>query len=483
MDQTVASFKQADPHYTNYIYPKSFVPDLKEKGLGDNVAGENEMSVLYETGGLFANCDTEAPVMNTLIQPQYTMANLIQVTPTNNDKVKYSFLTSVTDADDTYPDAPCDPSPVVGDIDGAAWVEFYPGRISYRTKTGELDYLIRRAHSGIRENLYFVGSIRGVSAIPTAEQLRDPDLVKRGAVRRQMMFLMRQMQKDLSNLFWSGDPSNNAVNTAGGGRKEFWGLNHLIADDYGSKSFVTGTNKANLNSYVLDFADNVIGGGTSILAYMQEAEDQIFQRATYMGLLPYKLVVAMHPITWAEIVKYLPCELLSDRCVQPNSPVQSDAGITVMVNGDNGLGISALRQQLANSRQLNLNGRMYDVILDHYIPMSKHNTNPEYTSSIYFVPLNVAGEVAIEWTHRDYRSFESELSLIPGAVDAGLRGWTDGGRYHLIVERAMRCFEVDCKIEPGLIFRAPHLAARIDNVVATPMTAKPYPYPGVVAAP
>jgi hypothetical protein len=481
MDQTVQAFKQADPHYANYVYPRSYIPEMKEKGLGDNVAGENEMSVLYETGGLFANCDTEAPVMNTLIQPQFTMANLIPVTPTNNDKVKYSFLTDVTEADDTYPDAPCDASPVVGDINGAAWVEFYPGRISYRTKTGELDYLIRRAHSGIREDLYFIGSIRGVSAIPTANQLRDPDLVKRGAVRRSMMFLMRAMQRDLSNLFWSGDPTNVSTNTTNGGRKEFWGLNALIADDYGTKTFVTGTNKTKLNSFLLDFEDNTIGGGTSILSYMQEAEDQIFQRASYMGLLPYKMVIAMHPIVWSEVVKYLPCEMLTDTCVSPTAPIQSDAGVMVTVNGDNGLGMQALRQQLAQGRQLTLNGRVYDVVLDHYIPISKDATDPEYTSSIYFIPLTVAGETVLEWTHRDYRSFETELTLIPGAVDAGLRGWTDGGRYHLIVERAMRCFEVDTKIEPGLVFRAPHLAARIDNVIARPMTAKPYPYPGVTA--
>lgn len=449
----------------------------KSEGLGSHVTPASLVHLPYATGGIFADCALEAPVMNLLIQPLYSLANLIPVTPDNNDKIKYGYLSAISAASGDYPAAPCDPSPVVGDID-ANYAEYSPGRVSYRTKTMELDQLIRRAHAGIREDLYLVGNVRGVSAVPTAQQMRDEDFVKRGAVRRQLAILMRQFQIDLVHQLWSGDPSDNAVNTAGGGRKEFWGLNALIANDYASKSFVTGTagTKGLLNSYVLDFEDANIGGNTGIFGYLQDLEDVVYQRAAMMGLLPTEWVWVMHPITWSELVKWLPCEMLTDSCyVGANG-----AGVSVNVSGDNGMGIQALRQQLMNSMSLTLNGRTHRVILDSGVPVVQGDDGgspaapiAEYTSSIYFVPLNVAGETVLEWRHRDYRSFEQILQEIPSGADVGLRGWTDSGRFHLIVERRMRCFEIDAKIEPGLVFRAPHLAGRIDNVVAAPAGFRP----------
>jgi hypothetical protein len=456
----------------------------KSEGLGSGVNPASMVHLPYATGGIFADCALEASVLNLLIQPIYSMANLIPVVPDNNDKIKYGFLSSISNATGDYPSAPCDPSPTVGDIN-AAYAEFYPGRVSYKTKTMELDQLIRRAHAGVREDLYLVGSVRGVSAAPTMQQLSDPQFISRAAVRRQMQLVMRQMQMDLIHQFWSGNPTDNAVNTAGGGRKEFWGLNNLIANDYGSKSFITGTNKTLLNSVVLDFQEGsqtgVIGGGDSIFAYLQEAEDVTYQRAAMMGLLPTEWNWVMHPITWSELVKWLPCEMLTDSCgypAQANSLV--GAGISLNVAADNGMGIQALRQQLMNSMSLTLNGRTHRVILDSGVPVVQGDDGEvtptliaEYAASIYLVPVNVAGESVLEWRHRDYRSFEEVLSAIPSSADVGLRGWTDGGRFHSIVERRMRCFEIDTKAEFGLVFRAPHLAARIDNVVAAPKGFRP----------
>lgn len=454
------------------------------KALGDNVTPASLVSLPYATGGIFADCSLEMAIMNLLIQPIYSMANLVPVMPDNNDKIKFGYLSAISNASGNYPTAPCDPSPVVGDID-AAYAEFSPGRMSYRTKTMELDQLIRRAHAGIREDLYLVGKVRGVSAIPTMEQLADRDFVKRAAVRRQLQLVMRQMQLDFIHQFWSGDPTDNAVNTSGGGRKEFWGLNNLIANDYGSKAFITGNNKTLLNSYVLDFQENaqngVVGGGYGIYEYLQQMEDYVYQKAAMTGLLPTEWSWVMHPILWSELVKWLPCEMLTDSCGVPavgNS--LAGAGVNVNVSGDNGMGIQALRQQLNQSMSLTVNGRTHNVILDSGIPVTQGDDGgspatpiAEYTSSIYFVPTNVAGETVLEWRHRDYTSFEQVLSPIPSSADVGLRGWTDGGRFHAIVERAMRCFEIDVKTEFGLVFRAPHLAARLDNVVAVPKGLKP----------
>jgi hypothetical protein len=474
-EQTVKLFTQANPNNVGVQIVSSdqlnrFAKEkgLKTKdGLGEPLSHVNEVALLYNTGGLFADCSLEASVLNTTLNPIYSLANIIPVRPFNVEKIRYAFLTSIGDPDDTYPDEPCDPAPVVGDIDGA-FAEFYPGRISYRTKTMELDALISKAHRGIAEDLYLVGSVRGVSAFPTQEQLADRDFISRAAVRRQMQLVGRAFQRDLLNQLWVGDPTNVAVNTAGGGRKEFWGLNSLIDDNYDvalEKPFVTGTNTASLNSDVKTF-NNVIGGEESLYNYMQVLEDTLFQRASMNGLLPVEWVWVMHPTIWSELVKHLPCEMLTDSCGYSN--------VSFTISADNGMGIQAIRQQMQNSMQISVNGRTNPVILDHSLPITTDNAgSPTYTSSIFLIPLRVAGEEVLFWTHRDYSLFDQVLSPIPGSADVGLRGWTDGGKYHFIVERSRRCFEVEGKTEIGLVFRAPWLAGRIDGVQANRLQPAP----------
>lgn len=471
-EQTVKLFTQANPngHGIQIVSANQLGnanKELKTKdGLGEVVDHSNNTALLYNTGGLFADCCLEAPVLNTTLNPIYSLANIIPVRPMNLEKVRYAFLTSISEPGTEYPDYPCDPPPQVGDIDGA-YAEFYPGRISYRTKTMELDALISKACRGISEDLYLVGSVRGVSAFPTQEQLSDRNFISRAAVRRQIQLIGRAMQRNLLNQLWTGDPTNATVNTEHGGWKMFWGLNHLIADDYHTdKDFVEGTNLESLNSDVKDFEYNSIGGATSLYNYMQALEDTIFQRAAQNGLLPVNWVWVMHPIIWSELVKHLPCEMLTDSCGYSN--------VTFTISADNGMGIQAIRQQMQNSMQISVNGRTAPVILDHSVPITKDGqTPPSYTSSIYYIPLTVAGQEVLYWTHRDYSAFDEVLSPIPGSADVGLRGWTDGGRFHFIVERSRRCFEVEAKAEFGLVFTAPWLAGRIDNVVANPLQEKP----------
>jgi len=471
--QTVDLFASTNKHgfgIESYV-SKELNGLYKKDGLGEPIAHTNQAELMYNTGGLFADCTLEASVLNLTLNPIYSMANLVPVVPSTLERVRYGFLTQIDDPDNNYPDEPCDRSPIVGDVSGACFAEYEHGRISYTTRSMELDALIKRAHKGILEDLYLVGNVRGVSAVPNQQMLSDRDFISRAAVRRQMALVGRAFQRDLINQFWVGDPTNGVVNTAGGGRREFWGLNQLIADDYGTpaKPFVTGTNCELLNSDVKT-AGFCIGSGQSIYALMQELEDTLYNRAAYSGLLPVRWSWVLHPIIWSELVKHLPCEILTDSCVNTGPGGE----ISVGVNGNNGMGIQALRQQMMSSMSIMVNGRSYPVILDHGVPITQDgNTPPQYNSTIYLVPWTVAGERVLEFRHMDYTLFDNQLSPLPDTADVGLRGWTDGGRYHWIVERSRRCFEIDGKIELGLVFRAPFLAGRIDEVGACPLQAKP----------
>ena len=442
----------------------------------DAVETSNEAQLFYASGGLFADCTLERPVLNATLNPTQGLANMIPVQPTTDEQVKFGFLTDIADGEAGPQDTPCEPAPETGNV-SACFASFGIGRLEYQTRTMEIDALIRKAHRGIQEDLYFVGDIRGVSALqPARELVGNNDLITQGAVRRQIMLWGRRTQKTLRSWFWSGNPTAGAQNGAGGGWKSFWGLNSLIANDYDSKAFVTGTNCAALNSVVTDISletgDGQIGID-SVYAYMQEVESSIYMRAQLMGLLPTTWVWVMHPITWSELVKYLPCDMISDSCSVPS-------GTTKTVNlNDGGTGIFnlAMRQQLMNTMSIDVNGRNHTVVLDDTVPVTQGTIGtspvyPTYRASIYFVPLNVAGEDVLYWRHMDYSLFDEALSPIPGNL-TDMRGWSDGARFHWIIERLARCFVIRGKVEPALVFRAPHLAGRIDGTLAVPKLVKP----------
>jgi len=437
------------------------------------IAPQQTAQNFYGTGGLFADCALDRPVLNAMLSPTNTIANDIPVIPTRDSLVKYGFITDIADAGAGPMDYPCDDPPQVGDV-SACFASFGIGRLEYSTETLEVDELIMRAHQGIREDLYFVGDIRGVSAIPSDREL-DRGAILGGAVNRQMQLWGRSTQKTLNYWFWNGDPTAGPQNGAHGGWKSFWGLNSLIADDYDDKDFVTGTNCAALNSDVKDFS-TAEGGGVvgvdGIYEWMQELEDTIYQRASYMNVLPARWKWVMHPILWGQIVKHLPCEMLSDTCSTPNNP---NASVVLNVNdGGGGFANMTLREQMKSSMTIDVNGRTYEVKLDDFAPITKTVGQNEYTGTIFFVPYTVGGEDVLYWRNVDYTLFDQALSPLPGN-QTDMLGWTDGGRYHFVIQHNGRCFIVRGKVQPALVFRAPHLAGRIDGVKVRTLQTKPLP--------
>lgn len=441
-------------------------PGIQKDAYGTGVAQANAAQLFYVDGGLFADASLDATVINATIQPTVALANMIPVVLDNREIIKWSYITGVDDGGNTLPDEPCDFGPEPGNVTAAyAYVE--PGRYSVSTKTIEIDQVIRKAHRGVHEDLYLIGKVRGVSAMPTPEQLSDRAFVQRAAVRRQMMLAGRKLQRTLLTAFWQGDPADVAQNTAGGGRKAFLGLDIQISTDYGTLAHVTGTNKTALNSVVFDWSEECVSATSATLGTIYEAlkmmEYTLWSRANHMGLLPLTMNIVMRPELWYDLLQILPCQALQGGC----SSVQVTAN--VVVNSD--AVVEIFRDRMATNMEITLNGRTYPVVLDDFITGSYVNgVAGEFTttSTIYFVPMAAAGETTLYWSLMDYRLIDQQLAPIPGAVRSLMAGWTDGGRFHHSVGLGGngRCFKIDTKVEPALILKAPQLAGKIIGVNA-----------------
>lgn len=441
----------------------SRTPGVQKDAYGTGVAQANQAQLFYVTNGLFADATLDATVINATIQPTVALANMLPVVLDNREVIKWSYITGVDEGADTLPDEPCDFGPSPGGVTAAyAFVE--PGRYSVSTSTIEIDQIIRKANRGVHEDLYLLGTVRGVSAMPTPEQLSDRAFVQRAAVRRQMMLAGRKLQRTLLKAFWQGDPSDAAQNTVGGGRKAFLGLDIQISADYGTLSHVSGTNKTALNSVVYDWDEECVNTTNATLGNIYEAlksmEYTLWSRANHMGLLPVTMSIVMRPELWYDLLQVLPCQALQGGC--SDVQVTAEANTTV---------VEIFRQNMASRMELTLNGRTYPIVLDDFITGSYVNgTAGEFTttSTIYFVPMVAAGETMLYWSLMDYRLIDQQLAPVPGAARSMMAGWTDSGRFHHSVGLGGngRCFKIDTKIEPALVLKAPQLAGKIIGVNA-----------------
>ena len=450
------------------------VPGLTtEKAVG-NVNGAQ---LLYVNGGLFADACLERPVMNLTLNPMRALANRIPVIRRNTQKSVYAYLTDIAEPTGALPVAPCDDAQQVGGL-SACYIECTKGRISMRSQTLEMDAIIEKLCRGVQDDLYFVGDVRGVSGPVPNGTLENNSIVAQGATRRQIQLIGRAMQREVMKQFWSGDPTNVALNTASGGAKQFYGLSFLVANDYGTvaKPFVTGTSCDRLNSDIKDFENACLGAAASngfgIFGHMQELEDTLWNKAALHGYANVEWVWVMHPIFWGQLIKFLPCEMLSDGCGAPTlgGAAPANVGQTQVVIND--MGAIALRQEMQASMRIQINGRSYQVILDDAMPIVTNAGPPvDYTGDIYFLPMNVEGQPVLFWEAKDYRALTQELAVIPGGL-AGLHGWIDGGIKMLTVEHKNWYIEIESKIELCLYLLAPHLAGRITNINACPMQGK-----------
>lgn len=453
------------------------------------IGGSMAAQLFFNTGGVLADPNLEAPILNLLLAPQDSLANRIPIRMLNLDTIKFAFLTDFDDGSEVTNDGGvCDDSPVSGDFD-FVFAEFAPGRISLQSPTVEMESVIALADRGaqwVRDRLYVVGDFAGVSGVPTPEQLLNRNFLMQSVMLREMQKMSRKFNRLMSSWLWSGDTADVTQNSSDPNPNwvSWNGLQILVANDYASKAWITGTGaKASLNSVIVDWANRTVnelggaGNAHSFWAVLQGMEHVLYQRASFQGVLPVEWGIVMRGEMWREIAKVLPFQMVGYNF---NAAVAGNANLNID-NMSNNIFALSIRQQLEQNMALTINGRTYPVIIDDFMPYTAGTdaTTGEatYTSDVYFMPFTVRGEQVLEWWCQDYSVLFDEFSPIPNTFDAV--GWSDGGLYYNTVgyDPGTTCLVVQSRTKPSLIFRAPHLAGRITNLVAKPELTLPIAYP------
>lgn len=435
------------------------------------IGDENAMQLFFATGGLFADCELENPVVNAMMQPTGGIANVLPIEKSNVVRRKWALITDIAEETGADPDAPCDDSPTVGDTT-VAFMQFDSfARKSNQSKTGELDAIILKAHNGIHDDLFFVGDIRGEAVFPTAQQLSSSRFIEMGAINQSILKIARQTERWMKQKIWTGLPANN---TANGGYKEFIGLQSLVSlpvsGNYIDHAWATGSDPNNqLNPVIEDFASAVIGGATPIYPVLEEMMDNVVFHVESAGASSFSGYWAMRREIWRMLRRHLPAE----RAYYGRS-----MGATLSYDVQGGMALMTEMQKMESTLRLPIGETNFPVVIDQGIPATYAEGDPTViTSDIYFIITHVDNIPVTKIAYNDYSALGEPL--VPDEVLSG-SGWTDGGIFHYVIDRTKRCFVIDGKVEPQLLTLFPQGMIRLTNVTADSVVA-PLQVPGFEA--
>jgi hypothetical protein len=414
-------------------------------------------------GGLFGVQGVERDLISTRVQ----VAGLAARLPGRGTMMMnpvFPYLTGFLAPTGGNPNGVCDDPPTAGPGKNCMQMAQF-GRYSFQTRELEINRVGQQVNRGEFQDLRLVNPplLNDMGSMTTPSVPNNAELLNEAAFRQ--MELGIAFQDKLSRQVYEGNPANN---TGGGGYAEFPGLDLLVGT--GKKDAFTGATCPSL--------DSTIHNNNYALVQTGAQGDAFVRRLTYT--LRYLKSLArdtnLDPVNWAvvmrsglfyELTAIWPCVYMTHRCefttTDGTKQINVDAGDMI-----------AMRDAMRQGNYLLVDGEQVEVILDNTIREDTNASGPasigpgQFASDIYILPLSVGGGYAsLFWEYLDYQK-----GAIPAANQAGYSDdyWTDGGRFLWHKKPPLNwCIQWLAKIEPRIILRTPHLAARILNVRYEPL--------------
>lgn len=420
-------------------------------------------------GGLYGVTGLERELISTRIEPR-GLASVLPARGSMTASPLFPYFTGFLDSSGDVADGVCDDGPTAGPGKSCIQTAQF-GRYTYMTRELELDRVALRINRGEFQDMVLMNTpmVDAGSALITPSTVNtDPSLANEVLMR--FLEVGIQFQNTLIPHLYVANPANNS---AGGGYKEFPGLDILISVN--KFDALTGAECNSLDSDIKDFnygrvdnlpTDDIVNVITYMMRYLKH-------NASGMKLNPATWNIVMREDLFYEITAIWPCSYLTYRCafraVDGTQVLNVDAAAQVQ-----------FRDAMRNGSYLTIDGTNYPVVIDDGIVEETAGDNANinegsFASDIYIVPRTFRGNnVATFWEYLDYNR---------GAMPAATAGrydefWTDGGMYLWHKKPAVNwCVQWIAKIEPRVILRVPQLAGRITNVQYSPLQHVRQPFP------
>lgn len=424
-------------------------------------------------GGLFSSPAFERQVFSAMVLPINGLASILPVKATTITDPLFGIFTGVTSSTGSEPTGVCDDPPYAG-LAKLCTHSFPLGRFSRMTRVYDIDRMGKIQNRGEHQDFQFFGApATGGSAypfMPTIPGASGFANVANNEIAKALFEFGVTWARDFSTKIYTGSPTNN---TAGGGYKEFYGLETLVNTGY--RDAETGQACAAADSMVLSFGDQNVNTNSAnlitLITYMVRNIRYIAQRT---GLMPAKWTLVMPFSLFYEIVTVWPITYSTYR-VAGNMPT----GATQFVDADS---VLRMRDDMMGDmstltgQYLLIDGEKVMVTIDDAMTETARGGGV-FESEIYYIPLTVLGGTPVTyWEYYDYRgqSIEAARAFAPqGSFDV-----SDNGRFMWHHKPPTNfCVQSLAKTEPRLLMLTPYIAGRITDVRYTPLVHERSAFP------
>jgi len=442
--------------------------ELITKAVAENVRKAQTVGAplgpyVHGPGGLFGVRGLSQAVISTHTQITGSLGEVIPVQTSIDTQPLFPYITGFQRSDTQEKNAVCDNPEDANSFKTCIQTTVF-GRKEFKTRQVEINRIGQRLNRGEFLDLNLEND-------PLVEQMGGLmqgffGLTNQSSILAGREMVMRLVEVGVAYQRWfcpqvyTGNPANSM---AGGGYKEFPGLDLLISRT--KVDALTGQSCLSLYSDVKDFsyrqvsstADPDIYRTLSTMMYILET------KAIQQNLSPVDLRLVMRPQLFFELTRFWPQQYNTDGATLTN------AGLDVLI-----LENVRMRDEMRSGQFLNINSKRYPVILDPCIMEENQADNGAipiggFASDIYVVPFTARGGSirTLYWEYYDYRN-----DVIPAVRDARADAWywTDSGAFLWHIKPPDNwCLEVISKVEPRLILRTPQLAGRLQNVTYVPL--------------
>lgn len=434
---------------------------MTTKGFPSSTPGGNYG---HGPGGLFANPALSQGLFSAVVaQPYSGIQFALPVRTTVYENPLDGIITGVTASSGSNATGVCDDPPSAGFM--KLCEQSYPlGRLSLQTTVYDYSRGTRFNSRGEHNDFQvFGGPLANAANNPLVPTLPSAIGAATDSEVAKIMFAFAvNWSTRFAPLIYTGNPVSN--NTAGGGYKEFWGLQKLINTGY--QDAQTGQACPAADSIVRSFGNQIIGPG-STAAINTAITNGI--TATYFELITRAGQTNMNPVQWVLTMPYSLFYALTE--IWPI--MYQTVGATTIPTGSTNFVSASEQVKMRDDMRGDLSQRtgQYLLILGQKVPVILDDANPEtrvagdnFSASMYFVPLMAAGQMVTYLEFFDYNAANVQQADGTLTMPQQFRT-TDGGKYLLHMKPAQNfCVQMLAVAEPRLKLRTPYLAARIDNV-------------------
>lgn len=422
----------------------------------------------HGNGGLFSFPGLGQPLFSAMVLPKVGLQSLLPIFPSRDTNPLYGIITGVTASAGDNPTGVCDDPPVSG-LTKLCTHSFVFGRFSRMTKVYDVDRVGQITNRGEFSDFIWNGNpFSGAGPNPGTPMVPGLNMgnlndVARNEIAKALFELAVSWSRDFARVVYSGTPTNN---TAGGGYKEFYGLDVLVNTGY--RDAENGQACPAADSIIRDFGSKDLAtNANELVRTITNVYRNLKFLATRAGLDPVRWVISMPFSMFYEITEIWPVNYATYRATA-NLPsgVQYNIDALQVEQMRN-----AMRGDLYNytGQYLLIDGQEVPVVLDDAITETQAGTS--FTADLYFVPMTVLGSRPVTfWEYFNYDGPGGSLEFAKAFAPGDSFYTSDGGRFMWHKKPPTNfCVQMLAKTEPRLLLLTPYLAARITNISYSPV--------------